>query len=484
MDKNYFRLIVLLIFAMLVACNADAETSHTSEKITLSGIVTDTDGKGIEAVQVTDGYEVVYTGKDGKYSIDSDRDKSRFVYITVPAEYEIPIHSQGHPLFYKEIPKRGKGSLDFVLKKRQNTMDKYTILVLGDIQITRGKSELRVRRLHNKIVPDIINSIKSADNPCIAISVGDLLSGDMSLYKEYREEMARLGIPVFNFVGNHDHDPKLSGDIKTVQEYEDNFGPSNYSFNIGQIHFVMLDDIIYRTKEDYDRGLTDDILSWLQKDLSRVAKGSTIILGMHIPLDTNAQRNADKKFYNNKGLLSLLKDYNVHVFTGHRHSADMYNYPAPYNIVMHLCPRTGGDHKINGDYCNDGTPSGYMVFDVDGTKTKWYHKTIGNDDTGVQMSAFSPKQTGTGFVFANVWYWDSEWENPEWWENGKRVADMEHHPRVDPNYDQEYRDANNGKPFNEKSWHMFRARPSAGVTKGTVKVTDRFGNIYQEDISW
>lgn len=487
MNKNSFCFIAIITLFLFLACDSHAEatTGDVNNKIEISGIVSEPEGKGIAGVQVTDGYEVVYTDKDGKYTLNFDSDKGRFVYITVPSEYEVPTHSQGHPLFFKEISKKGKGDTNFVLKKRQGQpMDKFTILVLGDIQITRGKSEQRVRRLRNKIVPDIIKSINSTDNPCIAISVGDLLSGDMSLYKEYREEMGRLGIPVFNFVGNHDHNPKLSGDVKTIEEYEANFGPSNYSFNIGQIHFVMLDDIIYRSKEDYDRGLTDDILAWLRKDLSTVPKGSTIILGMHIPLDTNAQQNADKKFVNNEGLLSLLKDYKVHVFTGHRHSADMYNYPAPYDIVMHLCARTGGDHKINGDYCNDGTPSGYMVFEVNGRDTKWHHKAIGEDSADVQMSTFSPKETGNSFVFANIWYWDSKWGNVEWWENGVKKGDMQHHPRVDPNYDKEYRNANNGKPFKEKSWHMFRIKPSEGVTSGVVKVTDRFGNTYQQNVSW
>lgn len=480
-----FRNIPLLAALTILCLSCATSAVAAKSNLEVRGKVCEPGGKGISGIRVTDGYSIVLTDDKGNYTMDSNPEKSRFISITVPAEYEIPTHSDGHPLFYREMPRKAKGDVaDFVLKKRETTVDKYTLLVLGDIQISRIKNEQRIKRLRNKIVPDLLDFIDSSGQPCFAISVGDLLSGDMSVYEDYRREMKRLDIPVFNLVGNHDHNPLLSGDVETVREYESNFGPSNYSFDIGQIHFVMLDNVIYRTKDDYTRGLTDDILEWLHKDLSYVEKGSTVILGMHIPMDTNEQRNADTRFYNHQNLLTLLQDYKVHVFCGHRHAADMYNYPAPYdNIVIHQCPRTGGNHKMNSRYCNDGTPSGYMVFEVDGTDTEWYHKREGHKDTDVQMSLLSPTEIGNSNLFANIWYWDSKWGPVEWWENGVKVAEMEHFPRVDTNFNNEHLKIYN-KPSKDKSWHMFRTKPTPGVTSGVVKVTDRFGNIREQKISW
>ena len=44
------------------------------------------DGRGIAGVMVTDGYECVTTGNDGRYNMELDGD-ARFVYVTVPSGY-------------------------------------------------------------------------------------------------------------------------------------------------------------------------------------------------------------------------------------------------------------------------------------------------------------------------------------------------------------------------------------------------------------
>ncbi len=478
----------LIILSTLFACGSYAETNPDGGKtpalIDLSGRVADTEGKGIAGVQVTDGYDMTATGSDGRYTLKFNTEKSRFVYITPPADYQAPYHRYGHPLLYHQIGKRGQGETDFVLRHRMEAMDDYKIVLLGDIQISTGKKNLRINNLRDKIIPDVERFIGGSDVPCFVISVGDLVANDMSLFGIYGEQVGRLGVPVYNFAGNHDHDPACTGDVTSIRAYEDAFGPANYSFNVGKVHFVMLDDVLFTTTEVFERGLTDDILEWLRKDLSYVPKGSTLVLGMHIPLDTNDQKNSNEKFTNYAPLMELLGDYTVHVVTGHRHATDVYNYPEPYKIVAHLCPRTGGDHKLNGDYCVDGTPSGYTVFEVAGTDFKWYHKTVGESSIERQMTLFSPIEIGTTYLFANIWQWDTEWGTPEWWENGHKVADMQRRSHIDPNFDREYRAAHKGEPTVEMVWHMFRVKPSDGVTSGTVKVTDRFGKLHSQDISW
>lgn len=444
------------------------------------------DGVGIAKVPVSDGYSMTCTDSQGCYRLAWDPDKSRFLSISLPAAYEIPRMPSGHPQFFHPISRNGKGQTDFILTPRQKPSDRYDLLAFGDIQLRNRRGNRSIPHLREKIVPDVVDFAASAGVPVYAVSLGDLVWNHMDLYPEYCEQTGRLGIPVFNVIGNHDHDPAVRGDEESDRVYESYFGPANYSFNIGRIHYIMLDDVIYTQGQDFRKGITDDILAWLQKDLSYVEKGSTLIVGMHIPLDTNDHPGTGDRFENYDGMMALLKDYKVHFLAGHRHAADTYNYPAPYNglFVHHLCARTGGDPKINGDYCRDGTPSGYRVFEVDGDEVKWYHKCIGSDDRDFQMTVFTPEQTGNDYLFANVWYWDSKWGAIEWWEQGRKVGDMERHSRVDPNFDREYRMANNGEAAKEKSWHMFRIKPSPGVRSGCVRVTDRFGRTYERVVAW
>lgn len=482
------RLLYSALFALLattIACKSYAEPAPSKNTLPVSGRVAEPNGAGIAGVPVTDGFQWTLTDADGRYEIGFDAKRSRFISISVPAAFEVPLHEQGHPLFFRELNKKGQGDSYFTLVRRAAPMDKYTILVLGDIQLYDGDEygSDRVSALGDEIVPDLLEFIEASPSPVIAISVGDLVGTKMMhLYPEYRKQMGRLGIPVFNLIGNHDLDPRETTAVQTIREYEDNFGPGNYSFNIGDIHYVVLDNIIFLRKQDFDPGLTDETLTWLRNDLSHVAHGSTVVLAMHVPIDSNETQKSDTKFQNYAPMMELLKDYKVHTFTGHRHTSDMYNYPAPYNIVSHVCPRTGGHHKTPGVYCTDGTPSGYMVFDVDGTSTQWYHKTVGEPDPSVQMSVFPPNKNNR--IFANVWYWDSKWGAVEWWENGVKVAEMEHYPQVDPNFDEEYSAAHSGQSYTGKSWHMWRVTPSKGVRSGVVKVTDRFGTTHEQAVGW
>ena len=479
----------LLFAGLLCACATWADPGadpDAEDVVVLAGRVMEPDGTGISGVPVTDGFSMVQTDAEGRYELGIDPGRSRFVAISLPSGYEIPRMASGHPLFFHPISRKGKGETDFVLTPERELVERYVLLAFGDIQLRDRPGNMSVPNLRRKIVPDVVDFVTSLKVPAYAISLGDLVWNHMDLYPEYCEQMGRLGIPVFNVIGNHDHDPSVRGDELSDCVYESYFGPANYSFNIGRIHYVMLDDVIYTQKQDFRKGLTDDILAWLRKDLSYVKKGTTLVVGMHIPLDTNEQPDTGDRFENYKGMMELLKDYKVHFLAGHRHAADTYNFPAPYEglFVHHLCARTGGEPKINGDYCRDGTPSGYLVVEVDGDDLKWYHKTIGNDDRDFQMTVFTPAQTGNDYLFANVWYWDTKWGSVEWWENGKKAGEMERHSRVDLNFDREYRKANKGVGTKEKTWHMFRIKPTPGVRSGIVKVTDRFGRTYEQQVEW
>ena len=105
------------------------------------------------------------------------------------------------------------------------------------------------------------------------------------------------------------------------------------------------------------------------------------------------------------------------------------------------------------------------------------------EDTDVTLADLSkefPKD-----IIANVWNWDKNWK-VEWLENGKVMGTMTQYTGVDPYAHQVCTD----KKRTMQSWisaastgHMFRATPRNPKAKIEIRVTDRFGKVYQQNVS-
>ena len=61
----------------------------------------------------------------------------------------------------------------------------------------------------------------------------------------YKELMKNFPCPVFNVIGNHDNDPKVVGDYFTELPFKQHIAPTYYSFNIGDVHYIVLDNDQY-----------------------------------------------------------------------------------------------------------------------------------------------------------------------------------------------------------------------------------------------
>ena len=139
----------------------------------------------------------------------------------------------------------------------------------------------------------IIRSRKDID---FIVHGGDLT--DFGIVKEFiwaRDIMEEAGIPYITVIGNHD----CLGNGNDTFDYI--FGPENFSFNIGPVHFLCLNTIAL--EYDYSRPVPD--LDFIERDILSVAETNTqhpdsithSIVVMHSrPYDEQFNNNVAKPF--------------------------------------------------------------------------------------------------------------------------------------------------------------------------------------------
>jgi hypothetical protein len=185
-------------------------------------------------------------------------------------------------------------------------------------------------------------------------------------------------MPVFNAMGNHDYTYyKTSATVKTDENsstinllsqrsFEDVFGPINFSFDRGNVHFVCMKDIYFNSTSswnasDYSGGFTDEEYSWLVQDLQNTPKSMKVVLCVHIPISTAG----GPKISEVKSLLSGFT--NSIVFSGHTHyQRTIYSGGKLYEQIHSAVCGQWWWSKIEGDGC----PNGYTVHYFNGTDIK------------------------------------------------------------------------------------------------------------------
>ena len=467
------------------------------------GRVTATDGSPVEGAVVSDGIQCVRTGVDGSYSMHSDLSKTYFVTLSVPAAYNFSSH-MSVPQTFRRV-RRGEQAVcaNFSLERRAEISSSYTVLMIGDPQVRPLRyGDGSMETWGADVAPDIEAFRASCSGDVYAINLGDLVYNYMYAYDDYLDNASRIHCPVFNVIGNHDYDQQTLFDGHLGQVfYETYIGPENYSFDIGDIHYLVLNSIMYDRKkptESYGSGLDDRTMTWLENDLSFVPKEKTLVVCAHAnlfkkPGDTpNGSHGVYNRNYDN--YRRLLAGYaHVYSWSGHYHNNYYYNYAGKKtrhgadNIESICVARCTGALRMNKAIMTDGTPQGYMVARVDGGRMEWSYKSVGHD-LDHQMRLYAPGRCGDALARAVIWNYSEGWSTPEWYEDGVKVADMELTRGIDPDYKALYdafdneRDRKYCKPTDE-TW-IFSVTPSNGAHGGEVRVRDQFGKEYISHIQW
>lgn len=446
------------------------------------------DNKGVDNVVVSDGKTCVYTDKDGRYTIPYLDEYAKFVFISTPSGY-LPKDSVGIPQFFIEIDRGEDRSYDFVLHKNPKDDNNHILLVHSDPQFFKEGNFTH----YEKVIDDNINTIDSYKGwEVFGIDCGDLVGDNPQYYPKYIEEINRLNVPFYRVLGNHDMNYGGRSDETSTDRYSSIFGPAYYSFNRGKAHYIILDNVFYMGRQYFYIGyITEKMYRWLEQDLKSVDEGSPVFVAMHIPGRlteetqnfTYSNESMAWQTINISTLFEMLEPYNAHLLTGHMH----YNRNIVHrsNLYEHNTAAVCGTWW-QGDFCVDGTPIGYGVYEVKGNNVEWYYKSSGHPRE-YQMRVYK-KGSVDGLpedVVVNVWNWDKNWK-VEWFENGISRGEMERFEGFDRDVERMLADKDKLEftwATAEKTDHLFRVTPQLDNSTVEVVVTDCFGNKYKETIS-
>lgn len=410
-------------------------TAIASESTAAGLITSSASGKGIPGVAVTDGYTFVKTDENGVYQMVRNP-KSRNIYYTTPAGYKICLDDQKHlPCFFTPgiLESSKKYRADFTLVPLTAPETEFTLLMIGDPQCYISTEAARYK---TETIKDIKATADKYKN-CYAVTLGDITFDSFNMWETMAKSMANVQssdgryIPFFQCIGNHDHNSleKDTGnydtnDYNAVLQYVKTFGPTDYSFDRGDAHIIVMDDIPVTTLDssskpngktwNYNAGFSDAQYKWFQQDIANVENISQKVgfICLHIPFRAGASSggaSVNKNRHYQDFLNQMKKFKEFHIMIGHTHYQQNY---------IHDNQLTAGGHKIyehvHGAACGawwasdcnvTGAPNGYTIYTVKGANVKNWIMKGSNHDESYQLRVWDGDQTYSGNMgYKYQWY--------------------------------------------------------------------------------
>lgn len=498
---------------------------------TVYGIV-ECDGVGVANVVVSDGYEAVKTDSKGIYQLKSNK-RTGYVFISIPSGYEVACNGV-LPLFFQNTAKDAEmvERIDFKLYDAGDQTN-HTMLYFGDMHLANRTNDRKQFTTFTNEIAAYMRAHK--DEKVYALSLGDMCwdlywYSNNYCYAEYLADVNKINptmtnalghLQIFHTIGNHDHDMNATGDWDTVLRFRQDICPNYYSLNIGDIHYIVIDDIectnypastTNGSGRSYNNKVVSDVLNWLRKDISFVDKSTPVVVTMHAPVFTMTGSNA---LSNTASVVSALDGYDVTFVTGHTHN--MYYVEKEsvreYNSGA-VCAAWwwAGKYYPTFNIGTDGSPSGYRIATVQGKNQSSVYKSVGRDinyqfraydrnsicitasNYGVpsDRSATLAKEDKGNYsmpssaneILVNVWDYNPSWK-VEMLENGNPLTVTRLNNAYDPGFMIAYivprlkESASITWQINPTN-HIFSANASAPDSNIVIKVTDDEGNVYSQ----
>ncbi len=358
--------------------------------------------KGLANVAVSNGREVVQTDARGAYTLPCSDDQ--IIFVIKPSGYKTALTEKNLPAFYyihkpngsPDLRYPGVGptgplpaSVDFGLT-RQSEDRAFTTLIFGDPQAYSLQEVDHFDR-------GVVEELKSVDGVAFGLSMGDLVGNNPDLFNPYINAVQRVGVPWYNVIGNHDINFDATTDALSDESFEAHFGPANYAFNYGDVHFIILDDVFYPGARDgkkvgYFAGFREEQLDFVENNLKFVPKDKLIVIGVHIPFVGRVKEQPVLRKPDAERLFALLKDFphtlsiSAHTHIQHQQFITRAHGWQQEKDHHHFNVGTTSGNWYSGELNSqgipaatmaDGTPKGYAFIRFNGNRYEIDYKVAG-----------------------------------------------------------------------------------------------------------
>lgn len=373
--------------------------------------------RGIGGVMVSNGREVVKTDPQGRYEMPAYDNMT--VFITKPHGFDVPVDDQNIPqFFYHHLPEGSPelrfgglaptgplpAKINFPLVKGPSKK-KFKMIVIGD---TQPYSNNEVGYVRDTLAKEFA-SMNLDDVEGILVE-GDVMGDDLGLFPRFKEIMSVANSPQYYVPGNHDLDFDAESDEHSFDTYKREWGPAYYSFDIGDVHFVTMDNVQYPcvnysgehgfcdSGSTYNGVVTDEQLQWFANDLAHVSKKKLVVLSMHVPIVSYVDAGSNKHQTDNAAAIyELLEGRRALALSGHTHTLehfepgegarpDVPGVDIPATPFPQIITGAGAGSWWTGDFGDDDVPMsyqrlgakrGYMVFEFNGNEYRDSFKATG-----------------------------------------------------------------------------------------------------------
>ncbi len=365
---------------------------------------------GISGVSVSNGCTVVVTDAEGNYQLPVHA--TQILFISKPAAYAFKVDANNIPrFFYKHYPQGTPAilsgtSVDWAWPVVEPTGPLPPTIDFGLLPLTNPSADFEAHGFadpqarfdvsQDMIREDLINPL--VGNPYgvdFGLTVGDVVFDNLEIYERHKVMMGLMGIPQWYLPGNHDINFNSPDAVFANETYKRHFGPTYYSFNHGNVHFVALNNVEYAGldklfgDERYRGYITDNQLTWLEQDLAQVPVDKLIVIATHIPLvaeagDGRSEPATAAGTENFARLLQILSPFNtIYGLAGHDTSNSWkveVNHQHGWQgrpWIAHTLAEVRGNGWTNGPadtrgvrdaMMQDGNPNGFYLLKFQDTK--------------------------------------------------------------------------------------------------------------------
>ena len=511
MKKNLF-LMAMIVLICYLPLSAKTITGKVYQDLNNNRKLDDGE-PGIPGVMVSNQKDVVLTDKNGNYKLKISDET--IIFVTKPADWAVPLDENNIPRFYyihqpKGSPKlkypgikpTGKlpSQLNFPLY-RSSKQTTFKALMFGD---TQPRNATEVAYLRDDVVSEVVGTDAS-----FVLVLGDVAYDNLNVYDLQEPILGQIGVPIYYLPGNHDENYDAANDHYATETYKAHYGPNYYSFDYGNVHFIVLDDVNYLGKDEaghvhYEGRIGKDQLQWIKNDLKYVPEEKLVVFAMHIPLFYGDGTNRALNVVDRDEFFELIQNRkHLLVIAGHMHTIDHYflntNHGWLGESLLHqlVCSATcgawwSGPKDIRGIPLaveEDGTPNGYHIFQFENNQYQELFKPA-SESADNQMRISFP----LGEIFADslqdkkivVNVFDGSEKSKVWFSlDDLHWVEMEQDTIKDPYFDTFYKFPESTTP----SWinprptsHIWTAQLpedlEIGVHKVIVKTQDQFGNVF------